>query len=189
MSDAPQTPDWWQASDGKWYPPEQRPAPPTAPPPPGTPQPQGPALVDTPRSRPAARWLLAAGAALVILGAPLPWAEVSAPFVGTLTKSGTEGDGVITLILGFALVGLGAPAIFGGKRLKIGLGLGALVVAVLVLLVAVVDIVDVQDIVNDIEAEGAVATASVGIGLWLTAIGGALAFAGAAVALVKRSAD
>jgi hypothetical protein len=26
MSDAPQGPGWWQASDGKWYPPEQQPA-------------------------------------------------------------------------------------------------------------------------------------------------------------------
>jgi len=33
MSDAPQGEGWWQASDGKWYPP-QRGAPP-APPPPG----------------------------------------------------------------------------------------------------------------------------------------------------------
>ena len=33
MSDASQGPGWWMASDGKWYPPEQRPA---APPPPGT---------------------------------------------------------------------------------------------------------------------------------------------------------
>ena len=22
MSDIPQAPDWWQASDGKWYPPQ-----------------------------------------------------------------------------------------------------------------------------------------------------------------------
>ncbi|HEX2575688.1 MAG TPA: RDD family protein [Aquihabitans sp.] len=39
MSDVSQGPGWWQASDGKWYPPEQAPAaaaptaPPTAPPP------------------------------------------------------------------------------------------------------------------------------------------------------------
>lgn len=35
MSDAPQGPGWWQASDGKWYPPQPAAAPPpTAPPPP-----------------------------------------------------------------------------------------------------------------------------------------------------------
>jgi len=34
MSDAPQGPGWWQASDGKWYPPEQQPAAPAGGPPP-----------------------------------------------------------------------------------------------------------------------------------------------------------
>lgn len=41
MSDTSQGPDWWQASDGKWYPPEQLPGAaqtPVAPPP--TPYPQ-----------------------------------------------------------------------------------------------------------------------------------------------------
>ena len=33
MSDQSQGPGWWQASDGKWYPPEQAPAQPTVPPP------------------------------------------------------------------------------------------------------------------------------------------------------------
>jgi hypothetical protein len=37
MSDAPQGPGWWQASDGKWYPPEQAPAGSTPPPGPGAP--------------------------------------------------------------------------------------------------------------------------------------------------------
>jgi uncharacterized membrane protein len=32
MSDYSQGPGWWQASDGKWYPPEQQPAAPTPPP-------------------------------------------------------------------------------------------------------------------------------------------------------------
>ena len=34
MSDTSQGPSWWQASDGKWYPPEQAPAATAAPPPP-----------------------------------------------------------------------------------------------------------------------------------------------------------
>jgi hypothetical protein len=41
VSDTPQGPDWWQASDYKWYPPEQSPgvAPPPGAPPPGAPTP------------------------------------------------------------------------------------------------------------------------------------------------------
>ena len=52
MSDVSQGPGWWQASDGKWYPPEQAPGaqptsappttPPTTPPTPGGPSPGGP---------------------------------------------------------------------------------------------------------------------------------------------------
>ena len=37
MSDAPGGPDWWRASDGKWYPPESTPG--TVPPPPPLPPP------------------------------------------------------------------------------------------------------------------------------------------------------
>src|SRR5438128_11676071 len=33
MSDVSQGPGWWQASDGKWYPPQATPGPATAPPP------------------------------------------------------------------------------------------------------------------------------------------------------------
>ena len=43
MSDSSQGPGWWQASDGKWYPPEQHPqAASTLPPPTQRPVPQAP---------------------------------------------------------------------------------------------------------------------------------------------------
>jgi hypothetical protein len=54
MSDTSQGPGWWEASDGKWYPPEQHPSdqPPATPaPPPRPPSPaaaQGPAPAGTP---------------------------------------------------------------------------------------------------------------------------------------------
>ncbi|MFN3217048.1 MAG: hypothetical protein ACE367_11180 [Acidimicrobiales bacterium] len=53
MSDTQQSGDWWQASDGKWYPPQshpdQWPAPPTdAPPPPMAPQPTAAAAAERP---------------------------------------------------------------------------------------------------------------------------------------------
>jgi hypothetical protein len=35
MSDVPQGEGWWQASDGRWYPPTQAPGPLPPPPPPG----------------------------------------------------------------------------------------------------------------------------------------------------------
>ena len=42
MSDTPQGPGWWLASDGRWYPPSQRPADPPHVPPPPTPVPGPP---------------------------------------------------------------------------------------------------------------------------------------------------
>lgn len=44
MSDTPEGPDWWQASDGKYYPPQ----PPTAPPPPPTGPPTAPPVPPPP---------------------------------------------------------------------------------------------------------------------------------------------
>lgn len=42
MSDVPQGPGWWQASDGRWYPPEQMPSTLAPLPPPAGPPPTGP---------------------------------------------------------------------------------------------------------------------------------------------------
>jgi hypothetical protein len=46
MSDVPEAPGWWQASDGKWYAPEQfgAAAPPSVPPPPAPGPPMAPAF-------------------------------------------------------------------------------------------------------------------------------------------------
>jgi uncharacterized RDD family membrane protein YckC len=41
MSEVSQGPGWWQASDGKWYPPQTQPAPPPGQPPDGYQQPYG----------------------------------------------------------------------------------------------------------------------------------------------------
>jgi hypothetical protein len=69
--------------------------------------------------------LLGAGALLVV-GALLPWATVIAPFVGTISAAGTDGDGVITLVLGLLV---GACGIVGlrsqrGKAAKIAGAIG-----------------------------------------------------------------
>ena len=50
MSDVSQGPGWWQASDGKWYRPEQHPnyQPPSLPPPPPNPPPASPSPASAP---------------------------------------------------------------------------------------------------------------------------------------------
>jgi hypothetical protein len=44
----------------------------------------------------------AGAVAVIALGVFLPWATLSAPFIGTLSKAGFEGDGIFALV--FALV-------------------------------------------------------------------------------------
>jgi hypothetical protein len=77
------------------------------------------------------RWLISGGVAAVVVGALLPWAEVTAAFIGTVSKRGIEGDGVITLVLG---VGAGLAAWrsaqgTGRKGFITGVVLAALIVA------------------------------------------------------------
>lgn len=50
MSDTQQSPDWWLASDSKWYPPQSRPLPP--PPPPAQFPPQWPPQPNHPTAPP-----------------------------------------------------------------------------------------------------------------------------------------
>ena len=89
MSSASQGPGWWQASDGNWYPPEQRagheaPAPPA---PPGSqyPAPGGQgfgnpqtAFAGVVAKTPLGLWLLYAGIAVAVIGLFLPLATVQA---------------------------------------------------------------------------------------------------------------
>ncbi|HEY8547284.1 MAG TPA: DUF2510 domain-containing protein [Acidimicrobiales bacterium] len=127
--------------------------------------------------------LVAGGALVVALGALLPWVKVTAPFVGTITKAGTEGDGVLTLLGALIFGGLVVRGLMG--RWSRGQVIGALVVASLVTLVAVIDTADVANRVGDL-ADDAAVDASVGIGLWLTLLGGIVAVAGTITALASR---
>jgi hypothetical protein len=134
----PPAPGWWLASDGNWYPP----------------QPVAPSAVTWSK---AVKLLLGAASADII-GAFLPWVSVTI-FGVTLSKAGTSGDGVITLILG---VVIGLLAFRSRSRLSNTATLWALVLSVLVEGVAVYDIVNVSN--NSY--------ATVGSGLLLTAAGG-----------------
>jgi hypothetical protein len=92
---------WWQASDGRWYPPTSQPA---VAPSPAAPPPPAPSLVN---KTPGVILLVSGG--LAILGSFLPWISLTAPFVGTITRSGLDGggDGLLTAGLGAALGVLG----------------------------------------------------------------------------------
>jgi hypothetical protein len=108
--------------------------------------------------------------------------KASAPLVGTITKSGTEGsDGWITVALG------GLLALFGymvftrqlvakAGPLVIALGAGAF---------GLYELSDMNDRVDEAESASSLVTASVGVGLWMV-LGGAAVAAVAALAYVSR---
>lgn len=101
-------------------------------------------------------------AAAMAVGAFLPWAKITAPFIGTVTRSGIEGGD------GWFFVGVAVlAAVCANSESKTPLAvLGALAAAF-----SVYEIVDVNNRIADVDSS--IATASVGVGLWLCAAGAA----------------
>jgi hypothetical protein len=120
------------------------------------------------------KWLLVVGTAVVAVAALLPWATVNAGLV-SVSKAGTDGDGVITLVLALVVGGLVLA------KWKAGLSrpvvIVSLVLGAIVLAIATYDAIDVGSTVE--ENELVEVRASVGIGLWLTLLGGIAMIAGA----------
>jgi hypothetical protein len=113
---------------------------------------------DTPRN------LLLALAALTAAGSLLPWATITAPFVGTINVPGTDGDGLITLGLAVLLATFAAV-----RRYR-----WAAAAAAVAGLVALVSVGNVADAARSAEADGIV-TASVGAGLWVVLLASLIA--------------
>jgi len=119
------------------------------------------------------------GAGLAIIGALLPWATVSSVF-GTVSVTGTDGDGVIVLVVSAIIALLATLELTSrsGRELRIGSAL----LAALVGIVALVDYNNIADHVASTDLEG-VGVATIGVGLYVVLLGAAVAFIGA---LIKR---
>lgn len=123
----------------------------------------------------AASALVVGGAVGAFIGAFLPWATV-----GALSVAGTDGDGVLTLILGIAAGALGVSGIRKGKK---GLLIGSLVCAALIAIIAGIDIADINSL-----ADGPFGlTAKPGGGIILTLVAGIAGAVGSVLALRQRS--
>lgn len=119
-------------------------------------------------------WLAVGGAGAGLVGSLLPWAQVTAPFIGTVSKAGTEGDGVITLLLALAIGVMGIAVLRGSPARSIGIVIaiaGALGAAI-----CLYDLVDIQQRFADVDQE--LVKANVGVGLILTGLGMGVAVAG-----------
>jgi len=125
--------------------------------------------VRDPRSVPPALFIIWGGAALVVLGSFLPWAKLTAPFIGTITKNGTEGDGVITLVLGLVVAGLAALLLRTPPMVAVKGGLIGM--AAIIAAIVVYDAIDAAQKFAEIEAKSDMITTSLGVGLYVVGLG------------------
>ncbi|MEZ5406577.1 MAG: hypothetical protein R2761_01040 [Acidimicrobiales bacterium] len=119
--------------------------------------------------------IIAGAALLVLLGSLLPWATIDTGF-GSFSVRGTEGDGVLTLLL--ALAG-GAAAVAVVMARKPMAAIGGIVAGGLSLLIAGYDFLDLARV----SGGGGLVEAHVGFGLWLVLLG-SLAMTGASIAIL-----
>jgi len=174
MSGTQHGPGWWKASDGRWYPPEQHP---------GYEQHLAEhraamaeieltdPVVSTARS-PSTMFLVATiGAALIVVGAFLPWATVQS-VLGVLSIRGIEGDGSLTLGGGVAVA-----ALLVVRRRDRRAATASFAVSVLVGLVALFDMWNLASVAAEFEPDGPAATRA-RPGVWLTLAGAVVAAVG-----------
>jgi hypothetical protein len=108
------------------------------------------------------------GGILLAFGSLLPWRTATFPLGGTISIAGTEGDGVLTLVLGIVVGATGLViAMQDGSLIASAVGVIAAVASSFVTYIAFVSAKEAVDIV---EAAG-LSTASIGIGLWIVALG------------------
>jgi hypothetical protein len=119
------------------------------------------------KSRLAGGITIMVGALLTIVGSFLPWAKAEGTLL-TLSKKGTEGDGMITLIAGVIILVMGILMLLMEKNTLplVFAGLGGLGCAA----VAVIDLVDIADKGFGIKA---------GEGIYMVLVGGVIVVAGA----------
>lgn len=114
---------------------------------------------------------------LIVIGSIGPWVTADLGILGTVSKYGTDGDGMFTLILGLATVVLaGLSFKFSPK----GLGIATTVAATLATLVIVIDFSRAAVLMADMPL---VAKSAIGFGwgIYLTLIGSLGALAGGAM--------
>jgi hypothetical protein len=162
-------------------------------PPPAPPNPPRPDYDTAKRIRarpPAFFWVAMAGAAVVMVGAFLPWVSANAVFFGRIETRGIEGDGVATLVLG-VVVGFIALARFRIDDRARSVAIVGIVCSLLVIVVGVWDFLDTQRRVRDLnQSIAGFGQASVGIGLYLTIAGGvAMLLATASAERLSRHRD
>ena len=122
---------------------------------------------------------IAAGV-LMVVGSIGPWVTADLGFLGSISKAGTDGDGVFTLILGIA------TAVLAGLSLKYKpkvLSIIATITASLAALIVIIDFTSASALLAGVPA-AAKDLISFGWGIYLTLLASLAAVAGCAIILL-----
>jgi hypothetical protein len=166
---------WW---DGSTWTPATRPTPSGGPGAQFGPPASPPAAADD--RAPLLDWGIAVAGALLVLGAFLPWITISG--LVSASKSGIDGDGAITAVLGVAAGVVGVRTAVTRKAHKWGY-IAVLASGLIAGVIALVDYNDVQSRISDVNSR--LVAGQVGVGLYLTGAA-ALALIGCAFAGLAR---
>jgi hypothetical protein len=126
------------------------------------------------------------GAGLIAIGAILPWVKAEAG-VFSITKNGTEGDGVLTFVAAVAI----ALVFLLGRRQKT-VAWWVIVLSGFVLAVGLYDTVDISNKADELANDSSSlvhVSATVGLGLWITLVAGVVALVGGVMALNHSPAE
>jgi len=113
---------------------------------------------------------------LLVAGAFLPWATLSNSLGASYTITGIEADGIFTIVIGAVIVLVSYLLIIRKAKGKKS-GIGLFVVGLVALVIGAIDTMGVNQVIEEkksVMAQSGIA-AHVGIGLYLTLIGGILA--------------
>jgi hypothetical protein len=123
--------------------------------------------------------LVLIGGGLILLGSFLPWVTASAPFVGTVSRSGMDGggDGVVTLILGAITLLIGIARITRSDLPRY-VQRSAIVTGVIAAVVVGIDYSTLEDRIRAATQATNLISASIGVGVWTVFVGAAFAVAG-----------
>lgn len=111
-------------------------------------------------------WLLcAAGAALIsFIGSFMTWGKVTAPIIGTVKVSGTDGDGILTMFLSLIIIGGIAAYLFVEQLAqKWWRAIPVIAIGAILLLISIIDWASIGSKAGDFDED--VVKVSVGAGL------------------------
>lgn len=113
-------------------------------------------------------WVTMGGGIALVIGAFLPWLKVTAPFIGTLERAGTDGGGD-----GWVAVAIGAVAVVVGVLMQTK-GLSSWIAIAVGAVAALVMVYEFSDVHDRISSAPEMVSVDYGMGLFLC-IAGAIA--------------